>query len=186
MAAFDESKYGPTFAGVLQIDRLRPLDEGHPDAEVRNKLETLTPSQAFAHAKVIDSDMARCCLAGVWLLHDFLDESHTVSQGITTTSGSFWHGIMHRREGDFSNSKYWFRKVGDHPVYGQLAEEVRELGEENLLSDGMWDPFSFVDACQSTVRSEGSDALSCQRVQQSEWELLFDYCYWAATGNAHV
>ena len=71
--------------------------------------------------------MAACCIAGVWLLHDFLDESHTISQGIDTPSGSFWHAIMHRREGDFSNAKYWFRRVGQHPVFDALGQRAAEL-----------------------------------------------------------
>ena len=45
--------------------------------------------------------MAACCLCGLWLLHDFLDESHSLSQEITTDTGSYWHGIMHRREPDY-------------------------------------------------------------------------------------
>src|SRR2546426_5983164 len=45
--------------------------------------------------------------AGLWLYVDNLERSHTVSQGIETSTGSFWHGIMHRREGDFSNSHHW-------------------------------------------------------------------------------
>lgn len=136
---------------------------------------------AFANvaAQVVDRDMAQCCVSGVWLLSDFLDESHTISQGIDTTSGSFWHGIMHRREGDFSNAKYWFRHVGRHPVFEPLAERAAALGMSVRES---WDPSSFVDACQTAVRS-GRDLDLCLDVQQVEWELLFDYCYRAAIGS---
>ena len=125
-----------------------------------------------------DADSARCCLSAIWLLYDFLDESHTISQGIATAEGSFWHGIMHRREGDFSNAKYWFRKVGEHPVYGLL--------EGKLLRDkesGNWDPYDFVDACQSALRNGGAEADRCQQLQQQEWELLFDFCYRQAVGE---
>jgi hypothetical protein len=119
--------------------------------------------------------MAACCISGVWLLHDFLDESHTLSQKIDTTSGSCWHGIMHRREGDFSNAKYWFRHVGRHPVFDLLADR---------LQTNTWDPFAFVDECQAAVRGKSNGVEQCQDVQQLEWDLLFDYCYQAATGRA--
>lgn len=181
MGEFDPVQYGPVFAELLSTDRCRPLDEGEPNREHFEDLQALSVSNAFAHAQVSDGDMARCCLAGIWLLYDFLDESHTVSQGISSPSGSFWHGIMHRREGDFSNAKYWFRRVGEHPVYERLADELTKIGSQHLQPDNRWDPFEFVDACESAVSSRGPAAESCQRVQQLEWELLFDHCYSAAT-----
>ena len=64
--------------------------------------------------------MALACMAGLWLRHDFLDESHRISQDLENPSGSYWHGIMHRRELDFSNAKYWFRRVGMHRVFEPL------------------------------------------------------------------
>lgn len=140
---------------------------------MRTELERLSVKSAFAHVSggVGDQQMAACCLAGVWLLHDFIDESHHISQGIDTTNGSFWHGIMHRREGDFSNAKYWFRHVGHHPVFDLLSERA-----------GAWDPFAFVDRCQAAVHS-GKDREQCLELQQAEWEALFDFCYRQAVGK---
>ena len=48
----------------------------------------------------------------VWLYVDDLERSHTISQSVESSIGSYVHGIMHRREGDFSNAKYWFRRAG--------------------------------------------------------------------------
>ena len=168
MSAFQPNQYGPVFAKLIDRDRLRPLDGGAPVASDAEALEVASLEALFAHASVADEAMARCCLSGLWLLHDFLDESHTISQGISTPSGSFWHGIMHRREGDFSNAKYWFRKVGEHPVYELLAAATDE---------DFWDPFDFVDACQQAIRSGGAEADEYRELQQLEWELLFDHCY---------
>jgi hypothetical protein len=133
--------------------------------------------------------MAACCVSGVWLLHDFLDESHTISQGIETPSGSFWHAIMHRREGDFGNAKYWFRREGQHPVLEELADVVaslrdsnQRLGETRLRVGEGFDPFAFVDRCEAAVGG-GPDVEQCVEIQQAEWERLFDYCYRAAVGE---
>jgi hypothetical protein len=178
--------YGPVFGPLVAVDRRRGLGAGKADEAARQKLEVLTVETAFGDATVVDREMAACCVAGVWLLHDFLDESHTISQGIETPSGSYWHAIMHRREGDFWNSKYWYRRMGRHPVLEKLSEAVSGLGYHPSLGEtrpqiGDFDPMAFVDACEAAVKGRG-DRERCLDVQQCEWELLFDFCYRAAVG----
>jgi hypothetical protein len=186
MRSFDPQAYGPVFAPLLDVDRRRPLDAGTPDDGERSMLARLSVKSAFAHVSAVtERNMAECCLAGVWLLHDFLHESHELSQGINTTSGSFWHGIMHRREGDFSNAKYWFRHVGAYPVYEPLAQRAAELAAERgnsavvekLTARETWEPFAFVDMCRAAARGGGPAHELCLDVQQAEWEMLFDFCY---------
>jgi hypothetical protein len=174
VSEFDTSVYGSAFAELIPVERLMPLGEGQPNRESRGALEQLTVERAFGDVQVVDIDMARCCLSGLWLLHDFLDESHTISQGIGAPSGSYWHGIMHRREGDFSNAKYWFHRVGNHPVFAQLAME-----------DGSpWDAERFVEECSRGIRSQNADTIAALRqLQQREWRALFDFCYRAAIGE---
>ena len=146
---------------------------------------------AFSGQTLHDRQMAAACLSGVWLRYDFLDESHTLSQSISTTTGSYWHGIMHRREPDYSNAKYWFRQVGRHPVFEPLAHDAAQLAadEKNLRADAsflteqaVWDAFAFVDLCAAAISSDSSTERLCQRIQQQEARLLFDYCYRQAVG----
>jgi hypothetical protein len=128
--------------------------------------------------------MAQACLSGLWLAHNFLDESHAVSQEIHTAEGSYWHGIMHRREGDFSNSKYWFRRVGTHPVFEPLSQAAREIASHTeldsrsafLATQERWDPCRFIDLCESAVAGRAGGEL-CSRIAAEEWRLLFDHCY---------
>ena len=179
MNSFDPQAYGPVFAQLLATDRRRSLDVGQPDKGAKTALKELTVESAFAHLRkggqraIADSEMAECCLAGVWLLHDYLDNSHTISQRIDTAEGSFWHAIMHRREGDFSNSKYWFRHVGQHPVINALG----------ALPNANYDPYEFVDQGQAVVRGKSDARDACLDIQQAEWELLFDYCYQEAVAK---
>jgi hypothetical protein len=189
MSKFDPTAYGPVFAPLLATDRRRPLGAGSPRVEAHAALEKLTAESAFGHVKVRDREMASCCISGVWLLYDCLDESHAISQGIETPSGSFWHAIMHRREGDFSNSKYWLRRVGLHPVFETLGQRATELAAvrgaeraaQQLVNAGAWDALAFVDLCQAAVRGQAGMTDLCLDIQQAEWELLFDHCYGAAT-----
>lgn len=179
---FDPSAYGPTLAALLAEDRLAPLGPGTPNRAARPKLASLDIERALAPHPVRDRDMARACLAGLWLYHDFLDESHALSQEIATPTGSYWHGIMHRREPDPSNAAYWFRRVGDHPIFAELAPDAAGMG---YLGTGVgWDPFAFIDQCEERRGSGGEAELTCRRVQRREWELLFDFCYRQAVGES--
>jgi hypothetical protein len=120
-----------------------------------------------------DRSMALACISGLWLLHDFLDESHTISQDIASATGSYWHGIMHRREPDASNAKYWFRQFDHHPVFDELAVDAAELGYQP--TGKRWNPMAFIDACE-TERGQGSEReMLLRRVQRREWDLLFDW-----------
>ena len=121
------SNYGPTFAALLADAPLNELGPGKPLPAQRKKLEALSIDTAFAPHKVVDRTMAKACLAGLWLRFDFLDESHAISQEIKTPTGSFWHGIMHRREPDYDNAKYWFHRVGEHPVFAPLCAAAKKV-----------------------------------------------------------
>src|SRR3954462_10860641 len=132
---------------------------GDGNAEAKSLLATATPKQLLA-APIRSDDDAQAMLAGLWLWHDWLDESHHISQSLASSTGSFWHAIMHRREGDFSNSKYWYARLQNHPVLQQLANQAGQIlhslpADKALLRvmSGGWNANAFVDL----VRSVESD-----------------------------
>lgn len=185
---FHPADYGPILAPFLDPGRLPELGPGRSDPKIQGLLDAVTPDGAFVHTSLADREMARACLAGLWLHHDHLDRSHAVSQTIHSATGSFWHGIMHRREGDYPNAKYWFRRAGEHPVFPDLARSAGRLTAgggaeaERLTSGERWDPYAFVDLCRDCVSGRSDSEALCRRIQRLEWELLFDFCYRRATG----
>ena len=172
----DKLDLGTAIHSLLAADgaelRMMPLVPASPRECVQlESLRAMSDGGLFDGGRVQSPEDADCVRSGLFLYFSALDESHAISQRIHTASGSYWHGIMHRQEGDWGNAKYWFRRVGSHPVFAELE---RELGDS-------WDPFAFVDACQAAHGGRGR-AQDLRRRQMLEWRLLIEHCYLKALG----
>lgn len=185
MTQMNSQPYPAPIAQLLDPQRVMELTFGKPNAAVRNRLEALDRDAAFSPQRMRHADMAACVLAGLWLLHDHMDESHAICQDIQTPSGSYWHGILHRREADYGNAKYWFRRVGEHPIFPRLRDAAASLasgsaapGASCLATQSSWDAYKFIDLCETAV-SSSDPALQqlCRDVQMAEFNLLLEYCY---------
>lgn len=119
-------------------------------------LPTALNGSVRATAHSLSLDLAPELAAAIWLYVDELDQSHTISQGIAGPIGAYWHGIMHRREGDFGNAKYWLR-------------QARGID----LAIGGYEPSMFVDQVEA---ARGSNPRELVEMQRREWMALFTYC----------
>lgn len=146
-----------------------------PEAKLLPRLREM-----FIEARVADT--SRPAITALTLLwHDHLDASHNISQGIESADGSFLHGIMHRREPDYGNAKYWFRRIGSHAAFPEIAKRAMTLpspGHINslpALKQGEWDPFDFIDSCQAALNSRDSKWIEyLRKIQQIESEVLLE------------
>ena len=126
------------------------------------------------------SEMAELCRAGLLMFNDDLDSAHDIVQSIGNSTGSFWHGIMHRREGDFSNANYWWNRTGAHPVFDELHDmilhRVPEFGFlDELRGAPTWIPQTFNEWCEKSAETEESDT-ALREVQRLEMKLLLQWC----------
>ncbi|WP_036745462.1 hypothetical protein [Paenibacillus sp. UNC451MF] len=175
---------------------LYPMEEWDELHDIRvSKLSTDgVESSSFPYALAVK--------AGLYLLNESLDKSHSLSQEIHNSTGSYWHGIMHRMEGDYSNAKYWFRQAGLHPVQASMLAAALEAYKnfdldsiesptlknklEALVSGASWDAYLFADIVEQQV-TVVQDDLAEELLTELQWieiKLLIQYSYQQSGGNS--
>jgi hypothetical protein len=180
---FNPDSYGPEVAHILSLDGGsnhsggdRPMElfpRACASEAVREMLVKGDVRALFPGAR--DADAA---LSGLFLYFSCLKEAHDLVHAFDSGNGAYWHGIMHRMEGDAYNAGYWFRRLGHHPVFPALAREAAQSGYGEAYvknhAENAWDPFAFIRFCETAPGSNHEDL--ARRVQLAEWQLLFDYC----------
>ncbi len=168
------------FADLLATPELAALGPGprqgvQPEASIRDRVE-----ERLRGAR-IPTASRQLVLALILLWHDHFDAAHAIAQDIGNADGSLVHAILHRREPDYGNAQYWFRRVGDHPAFTELSASVRALPElkadpdlrSALIPNGKWDAMAMISACeQASRRHDEQKAGLLRQVQRIETEIL--------------
>ncbi|MGH9583989.1 MAG: hypothetical protein ACRD4O_13765 [Bryobacteraceae bacterium] len=150
-----------------------------PDAEACG-IRSRDPAVLFPAAR-----HGHAALAGLLLRAGCWAESHAVAQDIHSAEGSYWHGIVHRMEPDFSNAGYWFRQAGKHAIFSDLFQRAAEIlenqdrkhwGPKHWRLKAAWDPLLFIEWCEEASKGGGEAEAAAIEIQMVEWQLLFDWC----------
>ena len=124
-------------------------------------LRPKAPFDPALMAKIDALDADDAVKAGLHLLNDDLARAHALAQeheGDKTCD--YWHAIVHRREGDFDNAKYWLRQVGRHPVLTRVHD------------GGAAAAVGFVDRCRDATPA---DRAALESIQKREMLGLLEY-----------
>lgn len=174
--------HGPATKELLVLanaaGRPTSLNFGTPAHDALTSLRAMTDQTISTNRRVRMPHDAESLHAALWLLFDCMNESHEYSQKIPTPSGSYWHAILHRREPDPSNAKYWFARIGEHPILPELLQDAVELAAGSPLLPAIekmktWDCGWFVDQCSS--KPDSATTATLLKIQRREWDLLFEY-----------
>lgn len=124
-------------------------------------------------------------LALLW--HDHWTPAHEIAQSREgEPDHDLLHALLHRREGDFANAGYWFRRAGKHACYpilerGLASADLWRFRAEGApggipsyipgMENGRWSPSAFLAEIRTRVQSgagETGEASAVLRLVQAE------------------
>ena len=82
--------------------------------------------------------------AGLFYFHNALDDATSRRKRYEGDLAAYWHGMVHRREGDFDNARYWMRRAGEQPGFQEMQSRASDGGAPHMARQSNWDPFLFI------------------------------------------
>lgn len=162
-------------------DAIRPVLEALPfEKALRHLVVDKASDHAEASARVAEAVTHEALaerpdlVAGLWMYVDELDLSHTASQHLDTPTGAYWHAIMHRREGDFSNAKYWLNRAVHHPAMSLI--DLTGGGAGSGTAVAAYDAADLVDRVERAHQRQDGFHPELVSAQCKEWKALFEWC----------
>ena len=156
------------------LKTLIPTDPFDRDL-VRSLCET--GDDVLAGEKILaDSAMFALVRGDLFYALDALPEAHAIFQEASDDDGAYWHGMLHRREGDFDNARYWFRRAGVMPFFAEM-HRAAVAHSDTMSRQSNWDPYLFTGQCEQA--RFGADDLTAEMaaLQRIEFDAIFDYCW---------
>ena len=148
--------------------------------DLPKKIQEATPATLAGTPDIDLPNTFSLIRGGLLYAVDDLDASHDVFQDVKTGLGSYWHGMMHRREGDFENARYWYRRAGALPFFASLHATSAPVSPDMARQES-WDPYLFTGQCEQAVHGADDLVTEMVKLQVLEFEVLFDYC-WRQSG----
>jgi hypothetical protein len=167
------------------VDARVPLERATKGDEEAGALARRRPDSLFAGVRSPGGALAGLLLiAGCWA------ESHEVASGLDTPEGCYWHALIHRMEPDTWNSNYWFKRVGQHPLFPTLLERARAIAERQdraaIRLARQWDDKRFNELCEEArMSADAAFVKAIEEIHSVEVHLLWDWCLTPAGGGAN-
>ena len=144
-------------------------------------IERVSSAEDYEIAKT-RSPEARCIRSLLLVAAGGLDQAHRIVQEISTSDGSYIHGMIHRIEGDFDNARYWFRRAGAHPAAAEMHR--RAVGNSlTVASRPIWDPSLVTEMVETSWAAGGTEEL--RAILTIEFEVLLQFL-WTTTEQGNL
>lgn len=156
------------------LSRLMPGDI--LDREAWRRARDADDATVAGGVPIRQPDFFRLVRGGVLYALDDLDGSHRIFQDAPGDLGSYWHGMVHRREGDFDNARYWFRRAGTLPVFAAMHGRAAAISAD-MARQLSWDAYLFTGLCEQARFGAEDERRVLPQLQRVEFDVLFDYCW---------
>ncbi len=162
---------------LLQTDLLQKLTSVEPlKWDLPGRIRETSDAELSGGRAVMDAGAFRLVRGALYYAADALEDAHRVFQDESSDLGSYCHGMLHRREPDFDNARYWFRRAGRLPFFARLHARASEISPVAARQPG-WDPYLFTGECEQARFGAVEKVKELGMVQLAEFEVVMDYCW---------
>ena len=162
---------------LLNPDLLKKLTPTEPLGwELPAKIRDASDEVLSGGKEIADAKMFTLVRGALFCAADALDAAHKIFQDDPSDIGSYWHGIMHRREGDFDNARYWFRRAGRLPVFAKMHEAAAQVSA-TMARQPTWDAYLLTGMCEQAKFGDREAVPECVSLQRVEFDELLAYCW---------
>jgi hypothetical protein len=153
-----------------------PLPTEPTDYSIVVRLREAGDTALLGEAAPADPALVPLLRGALYYYHNALDYSHKEVQKVEGDTAAYWHGMVHRREGDFENARYWMRRAGEHPAFQEMLHRASD-GSPNMARQPNWDPFLFINLCEQFKFGEIAYKKELGHLQREEFAVMFDYVW---------
>jgi hypothetical protein len=163
----------------------RPFDFLQKGTPIRKGLQAVS----MLENPGLDQESNLLLKAALYLYFDGFEEAHSIAQNHEGVGGNWVHALLHRREPDASNSRYWYRRTSiPRPLSGEIGREVLGLLEQKpvpeleklkkkVAASKLWEPEIFVGLADPYVKEDPASPVYhlLARIQEAEWRGLLKH-----------
>ncbi len=128
--------------------------------------------------QVINKTYGELLHAALMLAHNYIWEAHEIIQVHPQVEASWWHAFMHRMEGDYGNSAYWYHRVSAPQDFINFKNILNNIDIDarlaSLKEGSSWQPLKFNELLGRYKKSLPSPL---QQIHQLEFIYLFNLTY---------
>ena len=158
-------------------DLLKKLTPTEPvDWEAPGKIRDASDETLSGGKEIVDPKMFALVRGALLNAVDAIDAAHRIFQDDSSDLGSYWHGVIHRREGDFDNARYWFRRAGRLLISDRLHAAAAQMSP-NMAKQSSWDAYLLTGLCEQAKFGDTEAVPECLRLQRVEFDVLLSYCW---------